>query len=85
VAFLLLAGCRSTQPSGGELSRAECADLVSRVQRLQTDDPGSGRAMDVRLKPDIEGCLVRATQRAYRCVQQAETAADLDPCEALMK
>jgi hypothetical protein len=85
VLFSFLTACRSTQPSGGELTREECADLVRHVDRLQAGDPGVGRAMDVRLKSDIEGCLVRGTQRAYHCVQQAETAADLDACEPLMK
>lgn len=86
VAVLLpLAGCRSAPATDGELTREECADLVRRVDRLQASDPGVGRAMDVRLKSDVEGCLVRGTRRAYRCIQQAETAADLDACEALMK
>ena len=83
--LLLLSGCQSTPATGGELSHEECADLVRRAQRLQAEDPGVGRAMNVRLKSDIEGCIVRGTHRAYSCVQQAETVTDLDACEALMK
>ena len=85
VVLLVLSGCHNTPASGGELTRQQCAELVLHVQRLTADEPGVGRAMDVRFKSDIEGCLVRGTERAYRCVQAAETAADLDACDALMK
>ena len=86
VALVLAAGCENKGPEGAELTRTQCADLVRHVQRLQSDDTGGLRvAMAPRLRADIEGCLESGTERAYRCVLQAEAAKDLEICNSLFK
>ena len=83
---VVLAGCHSAPPASGELTHEQCADMVRHVNQLETDDSsGMRRALDVGLKAGIESCLVKGTERAYRCVLQAEKTADLESCEALMK
>lgn len=86
LAFLVcLSGCRSAHPES-ELTHEECRELVRHVQRLQGADTGGLEvALNAGLKSGIEGCIARATQTAYRCVMQAETAKDLDACNMLMK
>jgi hypothetical protein len=84
--FVLLYGCQSASSGTSELTHDECANLVRHVQRLQSDDAaGLQRALDVGLKSGIEGCLEKGTQRAYRCVLQAENTTELANCDALMK
>jgi hypothetical protein len=82
--FLALFGCQSAH--SGELSHEECADLVRHVQRLQSDDTGGMRlALTVGLQGGIEGCMAKGTQRAYVCIQHAESVKDLESCNMLMK
>jgi len=83
---MLVSGCQQAAPEGAELTHAECADLVRRVQRIQSADTGGMRlALTAALRPGIEGCLEKGTQRAYRCVLQAEGTQDLDSCDLLFK
>ncbi len=84
--LLLLAGCQRTTPAGAELTYRQCSDLVRRVQQLQSEDTGGMQiAMEVRFRADIDGCLEKGTPTAYGCVMSAETAKDLDACDALYK
>jgi hypothetical protein len=86
LAFVVLSGCHTTVPEGAELTREQCADLVRHVQRLQSDDTGGlGVTMQVGLRSGIEGCLMNGTARAYRCVQDAQSAKDLEICDSLFK
>lgn len=83
--LVCLCGCRSAHPES-ELTHEECAELVRHVQRLEGADTGGMQtALSVGLKSGIEGCIAKATQTAYRCVMQAETAKDLEACNMLMK
>ena len=83
--FLCLSGCRSVHPES-DLTHAECAELVRHVQRLEGAETGGLQvALNAGLKSGIEGCIAKATQTAYRCVMQAETAKDLEACNMLMK
>jgi hypothetical protein len=85
-ALILCAACESRTPAGAELTRAQCADLVRHVQRLQSADTGGMReALNVGLRPGIEGCLVNGTERAHACVMAAENIHDLESCNALFK
>ena len=85
-ALAVLAGCRQTVPEGAELTRPQCADLVRRVQRLESEDTGGMRlALTRALRSGIDGCLEKGTERAYRCVLQAERRVDLEPCERHFK
>ncbi len=81
--LILCAGCKA--PSGVELSRSQCADLVRHVQSLTADDNSELRASQTRLRADIEGCLANGTEKAYRCVMQAEQAKDLEICDSLFR
>ncbi|HVU01443.1 MAG TPA: hypothetical protein VHE30_06810 [Polyangiaceae bacterium] len=84
--LILCAACKGQAPDGAELTREQCADLVRHVQRLRSDDTGGMRlAMQPRLTADIEGCLATGTERAHRCVMQAESAKDLEICDSLFK
>src|SRR2546423_1136534 len=40
VLLLLISGCRSTRPEGGEVSRPECVELMRHVQKLESEDTG---------------------------------------------
>ncbi len=84
---IFLAGCPSpTAPEGAELTRAQCADLVRHVQRLQSEDTGGLRiTLGVGLRSDIEGCLEKGTARAFSCVKAAENLNDLSACDGLFK
>ncbi len=88
-AFLALAlalpGCGRASPKG-ELTRAECADLVRHVQKLQAADTGGLLdALNVGLRSGIEGCLATGTVRARECTLQAETVAELERCNVYFK
>ena len=84
--LLLLPGCHRTTPEGAELTHAQCADLVRRVQRIQSEDTGGMRlVMTVGLSGGIEGCMEKGTERAHRCVLQAESISDLQTCDSLFK
>jgi hypothetical protein len=90
VLFILVSGaplaCRTVYSENGELTRDQCADLIRHVQRLESADTGGLRmARQVGLNSGVEGCLINGTDRAYRCVLQAETANDLPSCMQLMK
>ena len=68
------------------MTRAECAELVRHVQKLESEDTGGLRvALGVAMTANVDGCLEKATRRAYVCVMQAETKKDLESCEMLMK
>jgi hypothetical protein len=83
--LVCLPGCRSAHPES-ELTHEECAELVRHVQKLEAADTGGLQvALNAGLKSNIEGCKAKATQTAYRCVMQAETAKDLEACNMLMK
>ena len=84
---LALAGCPTPPvPEGAELTRAQCADLVRHVQRLQSADTGGLRvALGVGLRADIDGCLEKGTLRAFSCVKAAENLTDLGACDSLYK
>ena len=82
VAFV---ACNRTAPEG-ELTRAECADLVRHVQKLESADTGGLRdALNVGLRCGIEGCLARGTVRARECTLRAENLGDLESCNAYFK
>jgi uncharacterized pyridoxal phosphate-containing UPF0001 family protein len=81
---LILSSCRSTNHEGGDLSREQCQELVQHVQALESADTGGlAQALDAARRANVEGCLRRGTERAYRCVLQAESKKDLEPCESL--
>ena len=82
---LCLAACQ-TAAQEGELSRAECADLARRVQRLESDETGGLKAaLQAAHGGNVEGCLKRGTRRAHRCVMQAQSRADLRDCDLLFR
>ena len=84
--LILCAACHSAAPEGAELTRAQCADLVRHVQRLESDDTGGMRlALTAALRSGIEGCLAKGTDRAYRCILVAESVKDLETCDSLFK
>jgi hypothetical protein len=86
VLLLLISGCRSTRPEGGEVSRPECAELMRHVQKLESEDTGGLRlALGVGMTATVDGCLEKATRRAYLCVMQSESKKYLESCEMLMK
>ena len=77
-------GCQSRNVEGGELSPADCSDLVRHVQKLEAGDTGGLRdALNVGLRSGVEGCLRKGTRRAYQCVLMAEKTADLETCASL--
>lgn len=83
---LLLTGCPSSNHEGGELSREQCQELVRHVQTLEAVDLGGSReSLHAGRRSNVEGCLRRGTERAHRCVMQAEKTADLGSCESLYK
>ena len=83
--LVCLPGCRSAHPES-ELTHEECSELVRHVQKLEGADTGGLQiALNAGLKSGIEGCKAKATQTAYRCVMQAESAKDLEACNMLMK
>lgn len=82
---LVVSGCGRASPKG-ELTRAECADVVRHVQKLQAADTGGLLdALNVGLRSGIEGCLAKGTVRARQCTLQAETVADLESCNVYFK
>jgi len=86
LALVLLAGCRSVSPPDAELSREECGALVRHVQKLQSDDTGGlQEALHVGRRADIDRCLHDGTRSAYRCVMQAGSRDQLEPCDSLFK
>jgi hypothetical protein len=86
VLLVVLSGCRSTRPEGGEVSREECAELVRHVQKLESEDTGGLRlALGVGMTASVDGCLEKATRRAYACVMQSASKKDLESCDMLMK
>jgi hypothetical protein len=85
-ALILCAACDSRAPAGAELSRAQCAELVRHVQRLESADTGGMRlALGAALRSGIDGCLANGTERARECVMAAESVSDLDTCKSLFK
>lgn len=85
-ALILCAACESPAPAGAELSRAQCAELVRHVQRLESADTAGLRiALNAGLRSGIDGCLANGTERARECVMAAESVQDLDTCNALFK
>jgi len=83
---LLLMGCRSSNHEGGELSREQCRELVLHVQDLESADTGGLKdSLHAARRANVEGCLRRGTERAHRCVMQAEKQSDLDACESLYR
>lgn len=78
--------CQTRQPEGAELTRAQCAELVRHVQRLESADTGGMReALNVGLRSGVDGCLEKGTDRAYRCVMSAEAQKDLGSCDLLFR
>jgi hypothetical protein len=83
---LLALGCRETPPEGAELTTAECRRIQQRIERLESADTGGLKdALHIQVRSGIEGCLGKGTQRAYRCVMQAESLGDLHECDSLFK
>jgi len=81
-----IAGCKSSNNEGGELTREQCQELIRHVQTLQSADVGGLRdALHASRRSNLETCLRNGTERAYRCVLQAEGVGDLESCESLYK
>jgi hypothetical protein len=84
-ALLLVQACKSTSTEG-ELTRAECVDLVRHKSRLEAGETsGLGRAMDPTERARVERCMEAGTKSAHRCVMAANSREDLAPCELLFE
>lgn len=81
---LLAAACKTSNPEGGELTREQCQDLVRHVQRLESADTGGMKeSLHAARRANVEGCLRRGTERAYRCVLRTESVGELEACDML--
>ena len=76
--------CLACQKGGsdGELSRAQCKDVIQRIDRLESADIGGMHTARLRTqRGSVEACMKRGTRRAHRCVLIAEKVSDLQSCE----
>jgi hypothetical protein len=82
VAIALGPGC-NTGGGKGELSRAQCVQMVLKVNNLR--DKELGRATSVNQRNTVDDCMAHGTKAQFDCVQFANNAAELVRCEDLAK
>ncbi len=81
---IALGACRAGA-GGGEVSRADCAEIVRKQDRLRSETPGSLPAARRTERTRIDECERSATQSALRCVRIATTVEQLATCDSLFR
>jgi hypothetical protein len=78
----LLWGC-DTGSGKGDLSRAQCVEMVLKVNKLRNAE--LGRATSVNQRTTVDGCMAHGTKAQFECVQFANNAGELKRCDDLAK
>jgi hypothetical protein len=78
----LFAGCDENSGKG-ELSRAQCVQMVLKVNKLR--DSELGRVTSVKQRNTVDDCMAHGTKSQFECVQFANNAGELKRCTDLAK